>query len=280
MTRRKALAGVLGCAGVLQAQNRLRAQTKPSKPKLPSLCVSSRALTGVGYAEMGDIVKQLGFDGVDITVMRGGLVEPQLAPVDEVRAFESLHGAGLEAPIITTALTTPYEPWCRTVLALAGRTGVGLATLFLNRANSSVQSKRDLYGLVSIGREFKIGVLLMAGSSEPEFDPSRAQTLLAGMEPQWSGINLNSNIADVPGREILSMVRAVALSDAAGREPRPLGKGSTDFAPLFSALANIGFVGPITVHRNYKTSDEPGALSRDCEFARKQIQSAYAGPKT
>ena len=64
-------------------------------------------LTGVWYAQIGEIVNQLGFDGVDFTMMPGGGVEPSKAPVDEVRAFESVHGAGLECPIATTALISP-----------------------------------------------------------------------------------------------------------------------------------------------------------------------------
>jgi sugar phosphate isomerase/epimerase len=104
--------------------------------------------------------------------------------------------------------------------------------------------------------------------------------LLAGLDPQWVGINLHSGVPEMPGRDVLAMVKAVSISDADGREPRPLGKGATDFGKLFGALANAGFSGPITVYRNYKTADQPGALSRDCEFARKQIQSAYTAPKT
>ena len=76
MTRRQAIA-------FLTAALPLRAQ-KAAKSRLPLVCVSSSALTGVGYAEMGKIVKQIGFDGVNITVMPGGLVEPHQAPVDEV----------------------------------------------------------------------------------------------------------------------------------------------------------------------------------------------------
>ena len=278
MTRRGALAGLLYSAGTLRAQ--VTNKTNPGKPKLPSLCISATALAGVGYAEIGDIVKQLGFDGVDITVMPGGLVEPQLAPVDEVRAFESIHGAGLDSPIITTALMTPYEPWCRTVLALAGRTGVSLATLGFNRANYSIQTKRDLFALTSIGREYKIGVTINAGAGQSAFDIAHAETLLSGIDTQWAGINLHSDVSEIPNRDILAQVKAVSLADSDGKEPRPLGKGTTDFGKLFGALATAGFAGPITVYRKYKTADGPGAIGRDCEFARKQIQLAYASPKT
>ncbi len=281
MTRREAL-GILAAAPAV-AQ-------KPPKLKVPSLCVLSKALTGVGYAEMGEIVKQLGFDGIDITVMPGGLVEPSLAPVDEVRAFESIHGSGLEAPVVTTGLTTPYDPWCRTVLALAGRTGVGLAKCGLNRSNLAAQSRREAAGLVYAGREYKIAVLVIAGASGVEMSLQDARSFLAVLDPEWSGLALRSNVfaegsgvTDDQIRGSLSQVKAVIASDFAEgrtREPRPLGQGSVDFSRMFGLLARAGFSGPVTVERAYKTSDEPGALAKDAEFARKQIQTAYTGVKT
>ena len=50
MTRRELIVAAL-TAGTLRAA---------PKPKTPLVCVSSQALTGVGYAEIGEIVKQLG----------------------------------------------------------------------------------------------------------------------------------------------------------------------------------------------------------------------------
>ena len=270
MTRREALAA-LTFAWPAAAQ-------KPVQAKLPLVCVSSRALTDVGYAEMGEIVKQIGFDGVDITVMPGGLVEPQQAPVDEVRALESIHGAGLKAPIITTALTTPYDPWSRTVLALAGRTGVGLF-----KCGPRIQSKRDAMGLVFAGREYKIALTISAGTDAIAFDLASASAMLNGLDAEWSGLSLNadcfqpkSGISEDQIREAMPRVKAVSLFDVEGGSARPLGKGTVAFESLFLALAQARFTGPLTVLRGYKTSDEPGALSRDVEFVRKQIKTAYA----
>jgi sugar phosphate isomerase/epimerase len=272
MTRRQALAlfaSALPAAGL-------------AKPKLPLVCVSSQALAGVGYAEMGEIVKQIGFDGVDITVMPGGLVEPQQAPVDEVRALESIHGAGLEAPIITTALTTPFDPWSRTVLALAGRTGVGLF-----KSGVRLQSKRDVMGLVVAGREYKIALTIPVGSEEGQMGIASAQALLTGVDPEWCGLSLDAScflpgagMSDEKIGEAMGQVKAVAIADSAAGSARPLGKGDVAFDRLFAILARTGFSGPITVARKYKTSDEPGALSRDLEFVRQRMQVAYGSPKS
>ncbi len=271
MTRRYLLALLVAARASAQ---------KPAKLKRPIVCVSSQALSGVGYAEMGEIVKQIGFDGVDITVMPGGLVEPQQAPVDEVRALESIHGAGLEAPTITTALTTPYDPWSRTVLALAGRTGVGLF-----KCGPRLRTKRDSTALALEGREYKIGLCVPVGSRSGALDLAAGRELIAGLEPDWSGLCLdadcfdpNAGLSDELIRGAMPQVKAISLFDEAGVTAQPLGKGAIAFDRLFGALARANFTGPITIHREYKTPDEPGALHRDLEFVRKQIDAAYHAP--
>ena len=255
MTRREALL-LLGSAIPLGAQQ------KQGKPKKSPVCVSSKALPGIWYAEMGEIVKQIGFDGIDITVMPGGLVEPSQAPVDEVRALESIHGAGLEAPIITTALASPYEPWSRTVLALAGRTGVGLF-------RCPVAARRDALGLFAEGREYSIAMTVNAG----------ARDVLRGLDPEWSGVSLDaycfhpkSGFSETDLQETMPLVRAVTIADFVDdRKPVALGKGEVDFPRMFRLLAQARFTGPLTVFREYKTSDQPGALAKDLEFVRKSI---------
>ncbi len=269
MQSRRSALKLLGLSAVpLLAQ--LVAQ--PGKGKRPPLCVLSSARTGVGYAEIGEIVKQLGFEGVDITMMRGGLVEPQLAPVDEVRAFESIHGAGLAAPIATSALKTPNDPWCRTVLALAGRTGVGLCKI-------AAASRREVAGLAYIGREYSIAVLTQASATS---GLKVARDLLTGLDPAWSGLSLHSDllaagsgVTDDDLRDAMPQVKAVTVADRNSQGAKPLGQGSVNFDKLFTLLARAGFSGPITVDRTYQTVDEPGALIRDAEFVKTHLEAAY-----
>jgi sugar phosphate isomerase/epimerase len=252
-----------------------------TKPKGPILCVLSDALTGVWYAQIGEIVEQLGYDGVDFTLMHGGAVEPDKSPVDEVRAFESVHGAGLECPIATTILRSPNEPWGRNLLALAGMTGVTLIRCGLKRSNASMSTRQDLFALAYFAHQYKTAVLVEAGSGGGLYSPDEAHQLIANLDPQSTGLALNSDCFS-GGEEIeaaLPYVRAVVVSDFVTkdgvREFKPLGKGSVDFGSMFKALAKAGFRGPITVERHYKTPDEPGMLAKDAEFIRGQIRAAW-----
>jgi sugar phosphate isomerase/epimerase len=257
-----------------------------TKPKGPILCILSDALTGVWYAQIGEIVQQLGYDGVDFTLMRGGAVEPDKSPVDEVRAFESVHGAGLECPIATTILRSPNEPWGRNLLALAGMTGVTLIRCGLKRSNASMSTRQDLFGLAYFAHQYKTAVLVEAGSGGGLYSPADSHQLISNLDPQSAGLALNSDCfaegAGTTAEEIeaaLPYARAVVVSDFVAkdgaREWKALGKGSVDFTRMFAALAKAGFRGPITVERHYKTPDEPGMLAKDAEFIRGQIRAAW-----
>ncbi len=95
MTRRTALTA-LGAVAASTLRGQIHA---PAKRPGPQLCVFSKNLAKVEYSELGAIAKELGFDGVDLTVRPGGHVEPNLVNVDLVRAIESVHGAELEVPM-------------------------------------------------------------------------------------------------------------------------------------------------------------------------------------
>ena len=138
MTRRHAIAA-LGASALLAAMpvRRLAAE-KDGGPKAgivqapratPMICAFSQNLIKVPYPELGLIAQQIGYDGVDLTVMDGGHVNPHITNVDLVRAIESVRGAGLEVPMITTTLTTTSEQTAYPILAITGHTQVHLYRL-------------------------------------------------------------------------------------------------------------------------------------------------------
>ena len=134
MTRRT-LIGALGALPIL-------AQTSPVPPPAaesvvknyggasdpqrtaPMLCVLSSNMSKVPWEQLGDIARQMGFDGVDLTCYPGGHVEPAIIAVDLVRAFEVVRGAGINVPIVTTKVTNLAEPNAFGIIALSGNSGV------------------------------------------------------------------------------------------------------------------------------------------------------------
>jgi sugar phosphate isomerase/epimerase len=277
-------------AGNPQAQNQRRT---------PLVIVFSQNLIQIEYPELGDIVKQMGFDGVDLTVRPGGHVEPRLANVDLVRAFEVMDGEGLAVPVITTALTTPADRTAVPVIALAGMSGARLfrpgSWPYGNTTNIMArvgEVQRDFAGLLNIGRQYNI-----AGAFHNQVGDNvgaavwDAQRIIEPLDPAWAGFYFDPCNATAEGgggweialRLALPRLKAVTIQDFFWEKRNgrwqmtkcPLGEGMVDWPKFFQMLAQAHFEGPITLEIAYPAKDMPSALARDLQFARKLLQTAW-----
>jgi L-ribulose-5-phosphate 3-epimerase len=312
MTRRTAITA-LGAAPFLP---RAYGQNPPApgedaKPKfgysaprrsMPMLCVFSRNLARVPYAQLGDIAGQIGFEGVDLTVMIGGHVDPRVTNVDLVRAFESIRSSNLEVPMITTSITSVADNTCYPVLYLSGHSQVPLFRLGLWPYNDAIdirlrlaQVQRDLLQVLSLAQRSEISALFpnRAGGyvGQSTWD---AQTVIENTDPRLVGHMFDPAEATMEGglggweaalRVALPRLRAVSLQDFYWAKDGaqwiaqkcPLGEGMVDWAKFFGILAAARFTGPVSIAVEYGPKDQPGAMAKDLEFARKHVQQAWAG---
>jgi sugar phosphate isomerase/epimerase len=271
MTRRQALA-------LLTAALPAKAATP-----VPALCLFSGSVQGLEYSELPLIAKQLGFDGVDLTVRPGGHVEPRLSNVDLVRAIEEVRGPGLEVPVITTALTTPFDPTVLPVVAIAGHTQVNLFIAGFFRARNP-NYKRDIGGLISVASRYGMATAIHNYTSEDAGETDwDAVELVAQFDPKWACLYFDPIHAGARWeqelRRNLPRVRALALKDFqmvdGVAKPCPLGQGIVDWPKFFGILAQAKYYGPLSLRMNYHPKDEIGSLTKDCAFAHKQINLAY-----
>jgi L-ribulose-5-phosphate 3-epimerase len=271
MTRRQALA--------------LLAAAIPAKSAVPvpSLCLFSGSVQGLEYSELPLIAKQLGFDGVDLTVRPGGHVEPRLSNVDLVRAIEEVRGPGLEVPVITTALTTPFDPTVIPVVAIAGHTQINLYIAGFFRAQNA-NYKREIGGLISVASRYGMATALHNYTGDDAGEaPWDAVELVGGFDPKWASLYFDPIHAreqwESELKRNLPRLRAVALKDFqmvdGVAKPCPLGQGFVDWQKFFGILAAAKYYGPVSLHLNYHPKDEIGSLTKDCAFAHKQINVAY-----
>ncbi len=270
------------------------------RPTPPQVIAYSQNLIQIGYSELGDIVKQIGFDGVDLTVFPGGHVEPRLANVDQVRAFEVMEGSGLSVPVITTAITTPMDRASLPVIAFAGMSHVPLfrpGTWSYNHAPNVLQRlsevQRDLGGLVSVGRQYGTA----AAFHNPAGDNVGAavwdiQRVIEPFDPNSVGYYFDICNATAGGgaggwetalRLALPRLKAVTLQDFVWEKQNdhwqmtkcPLGQGMVDLPKFFQLLAQANYTGPVTLEIGYATKDMPSALSHELQFTRKLLQTAW-----
>jgi L-ribulose-5-phosphate 3-epimerase len=305
----KTLASALAAPLAAQPPAQAPKPATPGQPanqrRAPMVIVYSQNLVQIEYPELGDIVKQMGFDGVDLSIQPGGHVEPRLANVDLVRAFEVMEGNTLAVPVITTALTTAMDRTAVPVLALAGMSGARLfrpgnwsygATANLVGRLAEVQ--RDLAGLLSIGRQYNIASAFYNGIGDNVGSAVwDIQRIIEPLDPGLSGFYFDVANAAAQGgggwevalKLALPRLKAVAIQDFVWEKQSdrwqmsrcPLGKGMIDWPKFFQMLAQAGFMGPVTLEIGYAAKDMPSAFATDLEFARKHIQTAWGiGPKT
>jgi L-ribulose-5-phosphate 3-epimerase len=313
VTRRQAIAA-LGASAILAPDARPQAAAeKNGGPKAgiaqgpratPTICAFSQNLIKVPYPELGTIAQQIGYDGVDLTVMDGGHVNPHITNVDLVRALESVRGAGLEVPMITTTITSTGDQTAYPILAITGHTQVHLYRLGFwpysvvpNAApdipRRLAQVRTDLSSLLALGKSYQMTAMFpnRAGGyvGESLWD---VQAIIGDMDPQWIGYYFDPSQATAEGgvsgweialRLALPRLKAVALQDftwvKAGTAWKmqlcPLGEGMVDWAAFFRILAEARFTGPVSVHMEYRPQDELGAMTKDLEFVRRQVKEAW-----
>ncbi|MGA2268602.1 MAG: sugar phosphate isomerase/epimerase family protein [Bryobacteraceae bacterium] len=301
LTRRQLLA--VGATGAWRAA----AQFKPggaAKPRAkPPVCLYSKHLVKVEYDELGKVLRDLGFDGCDLSVEPGGHVLPEQAQADLVRAVEAVTGVGLDVPMITTSMTSPADPNVNLVLGLAAFMGVPLFRPGVWKYNGAseiearlAEVQRDIAGLASVGRGsgMAMGLRNVAGDNVggAVWD---THLIIRGMDPRWVGYDFDPGSAaaqaGVDGwwvalRLALPRLKMVTLNDfiwakgvsgAWKATPCPLGEGMVDWAKFFAALARVKFTGPISIEMGYRPKNELDAIRRDLEFVRKQVAAAYPG---
>ena len=274
--------------------------TARAASRRPPLCLFSKHLPKLNYAELARAVKQIGFEGVDLTVRPGGHVVPERAAADLPRAVEAIRGQGLSVPMITTGLVTTADPAARPTLSTAAGLGIGLFKLgyWQYRASDNVEARiaevrKDAGGLVALGKEYGIAAGFHNHSGdyvgEAVWD---ARAIIGDMDPRWIGYYFDPCHATAEGglggwsialRMVLPRLKMIALKDfywekTGGKwtmKMCPLGEGMVDWARVFSMLAAGRFSGPVSLHVEYEPADMPAAIARDQAFAKKHIDAAY-----
>lgn len=266
---------------------------------IPAICVHSGNLAKVPYFQLGDIAAQLGFDGVDLTVMLGGHVDPRVTNVDLVRAFEAIRGSGLEVPMIATNITGPQDSTAFPVLYLTGRSQVPLFRLgywpygTIPIQQRLAQARQDLIQLLPLAQRSTITGMIhnRAGGfvGQSIWD---TQQVISAVDPRWVGYCYDPAEATAEGglggwesglRVALPRLKALVLQDfywaktgdSWAMTKCPLGEGMVDWEKFFALVAGSGFTGPISIYQQYVVQDSLGAMTRDLEFVRRQVQRAW-----
>jgi sugar phosphate isomerase/epimerase len=258
-------------------------------------------LAKVAYDDLGKLLRDMGFDGCDLSVEPGGHVLPGHAQADLVRAIEAVTDVGLEVPMFTTSITSPGDSDLRLILGIGSFMGVPLFRPGVWKYNGATeiegrlaQVQGEIAGLTALGRSAAMALCLrnVAGDNvgSAVWDTN---LIIRGLDPQWVGYDFDPGSATAAGGEdgwwvalrlALPRLKMVTLNDfnwtkdtggAWKATPCPLGEGMVDWTKFFAALARAKFTGPLSLDVAYRPVKELEAIRRDLGFVRKQVAVAY-----
>lgn len=238
------------------------------------ISVFSKHFQWTNPKEMAIIAKDVGYDGVDLTVREAGHVLPERVEEDLPKAVEIIRKAGLEVPMITAAIIDARSPHAEAILKTASRLGVRYyrsGNLAYTDAKKSIPDqladlKIRVKDLADLNKEYSVCAMYHLHSGINRVGAWDLWYMLKDFDSRYIGVNFDIGHATVEGgyggwinsaRLTAPMMRGVAIKDfkwipgAKGRwqvEFCQPGRGMVDFAKFFAMLKAARFSGPFQLH--------------------------------
>lgn len=269
--------------------------------KSPMVVVFSKHLAKFDYAGLAKQAKQLGFDGVDLTVRPKGHVLPERAAQDMPKAVETLRAAGLQVPMITTDLQSTADPAASPTLVAAAKLKVPFFKMGYLRYDKKTfdvekalaDAKPKVAGLATLAKQNGIAMGLHNHSGD-HFGAAvwDFREAMKGLDPRWTGYYFDPAHATIEGglsgwriSQDLAVrnLKMVALKDFYWLKKDgqwkltwcAMGEGMVNWREVFNRFAQAQFYGPFSLHSEYPGGEEPDAMAKDLAFVRKIVQETY-----
>jgi sugar phosphate isomerase/epimerase len=287
MSRRE----VLGLAGTLATRGL-------AAPVPPKICIFSKHLQWLDVAGAARLAADMGFDGIDLTVRKGGHIEPSRAPEDLPRAVETIRKTGIDVPMVTTDIGTAQSEHAGEILRTISTLGIrayrwGGFRLDPGRSipDQLEAARGQVRDLAALNRSHGVCAMYHIHSGAGLLGASiwDLYLVLKGFDPDTVAINFDIAHATIEGglggwRNSASLMapftRGIALKDfywekgADGAwQPRwcAIGEGMVNFAEYFRALG-AGFRGPIQLHFEYREMGGAEDGKRSLSISREQFR--------
>lgn len=265
------IAGGISLLGI----NPLMANTSPASNDL-KVHIFSKHLQFLDYREMAKTAKELGFDGVDLTVRPKGHVLPENVERDLPKATEALKEFGFQPHLFTTKVTDADKPLDRKVLETASKLGYqNYRTGYLKYDSkesipTSIQRYRKQFKkLAKFNRKLDLigGYQNHAGNNYVGSVIWDSHPILEGITPQDMGLQYDIRHATVVGgtnwkmglRLIKDRINSLVIKDFLWKEVDgkwkpvhvPMGEGMVDFKHFFQLVKEYKINVPVSLHVEY-----------------------------
>lgn len=276
------------------------------------ISIFSKHLQWLGYAEMGQVAADLGFDGIDLTVRPGGHVLPEKVVEDLPKAVKAIRKSGLDVYMITTAIKDASDPSTEHILRTANSLGIRHYRMgwFSYGENKSIEEnlmdfESKLTALATLNKKYSIYGEYQnhsgANFGSPVWD---LYTVLKRINSPWLGSQYDVLHATIEGANawpiglklLKPYIKSLDIKDFqwAKKEGKwmaeivPLGEGLIDFKNYLGLLKQHDIRVPISIHYEYslggaengntsltlKREDVLSAMKKDCQGLKNLLKSA------
>lgn len=244
-------------------------------PKAPKIHIFSKHLHFLGYDEMAAKAKEIGFDGVDLTIRPQGHVLPERVEADLPKAVEAMKKAGISPSLFCTAVEDAQNPTDKKLLETAAKLGFSHYRMNWYRfpQDKSMPEalkgfRKKVAGLSQLNKQLSLTGCyqnhsgIMVGGSIWEI-----WHILQDADAKHMGVQYDIRHAVVEGglnwpnglRLVEPSIRTVALKDFYWEKKgdkwitrnTPLGEGMVDFKAYFKLLKKYQIDVPFVLHLEY-----------------------------
>ena len=243
---------------------------------VPKLYLFSKHLQFLDVDDMALQAKNMGFDGVDLTVRKKGHASPENVIQELPNAIASLKKYHLLADSITTEVSDPNLSLHRQVLETAASLDIKLYRMDwlpyvenIDITSSITLRQKQLRDLSRLNQKLKITGMyqnhsgLKMGASVWELNQ-----MLQGAKHEFMGVQYDIRHATVEGgmswesglRLVSPQIKSIVLKDFKWREKEdgsweienvPIGKGMVDFKAFFKMIKASKIDVPFILHFEY-----------------------------
>jgi sugar phosphate isomerase/epimerase len=224
---------------------------------------------------MATLTAEMGFDGIDLTVRPNGHVEPARVEEDLPKAVEAARKAGIQIPMITTAILSASDSLTDKVLKTAGLLGIKSYRMGwmsydnaitidenLRKFESEFKSLESLNKKYNVRGEYQNHSGAYLGSAVWD-----VMGIIKKCDPRWVGLQYDILHATVEGanawiqglRNASPHVTSMPIKDfhwtkKDGKwttEVVPLGEGAVELTKYLGMLKSLNIKGPFSMHFEY-----------------------------